>query len=150
MQSVKANESKPMQELRKIALQYPEAEEGTSCNKAAFKARNKAFLFVGMDDTSYNVMLKLHESLAEAKKLAAKEPDHYGVGGMDWVKATFSHHESSPAGLMEKWIDESYRLLAHKQLVALLDERPLSGRGSAKVATNKTPKKPGATKTKSG
>ena len=133
MRSVKARdgESKPMQALRRIALQYPEAEEGTSCNKAAFKARNKAFLFVGMDETSYNVMLKLRESLPEAKKLAAKEPGHFGVGGMDWVKATFDHDESPPAGLMEKWIDESYRLLAHKQLVALLPEGGLSVRNSA-------------------
>jgi len=144
MQTVKT-ESKPMQVLRKIALRYPEVEEGTSCNKAAFKARNKAFLFVGMDETSYNVMLKLRESLPEAAKLAAKEPNHYGVGGMDWVKATFSHNESPPAGLMEKWIDESYRLLAHKQLVALLPERGLLTRHSTK-AVKKTPEKQGATK----
>jgi hypothetical protein len=139
-------ESKPMQALRKIALQYPEAEEGTSCNKAAFKARNKAFLFVGMDQTSYNVMLKLRESLPEAARLAAKEPNHYGVGGMDWVKATFSHNESPPAGLMEKWIDESYRLLVHKQLVALLPERGLLTRHSTKAAKKKIPKKQSAKK----
>ena len=126
-----------MQALRKIALRYPEAEEGTSCNKAAFKARNKAFLFVGMDDTSYNVMLKLCESLAEAKKLAGTQPDHYGVGGMDWVKVTFNHNESPPASLMEKWIDESYRLLAHKQLVALLPERDSSvAKKSAPIKRN--------------
>ena len=132
----KETESKPMQALRRIALQYPEAEEGISCNKAAFKARGKAFLYVGSDDTSYNVMLKLHDSLPEAKKRAVKEPHHYGVGGMDWVKATFGHDESAPAGLMEKWIDESFRLLAHKQLVALLPQR------GASVTTKKAPKKP--------
>lgn len=116
-------ESKPMQALRRIALRFPEAEKGISCHKAAFKARNKAFLFMGTEETSCNVMLKLRDSLPEARKLAAKEPDHYGVGGMDWVKVTFSHSQSPPPGLMERWADESHRLLAHKQLVALLPER---------------------------
>jgi hypothetical protein len=134
-------ESKPMQALRKIALRYPEAEEGTSCNKSAFKARNKAFLFVGMDETSYNVMLKLRESLAEAAKLAAKEPHQYGVGGVGWIKATFSHKESPPPGLFERWIDESYRLLVHKQLVALLPERKLPAGASTKAVKKNAPKK---------
>ncbi len=91
-------------------------------------------------------MLKLRESLAEAAKLAAKEPDHYGVGGIGWVKAIFEHDEFPPAGLMERWIDESYRLLAHQQLVALLPERGLPIRHSAKAAKNKAPKQPGAKK----
>jgi hypothetical protein len=136
----KKTESKPAQALRRIALQYPEAEEGTTCGKAAFKARNKAFLFVGMDDTSYNVMLKLRESLPEAAKLAARHPDRYGVGGVGWIKATFSHNESPPPGLFERWIDESYRLLAHKQLVALLPERGLPTGRSTKAAKKRAKK----------
>ena len=31
-------ESKPMQALRRVALGYPEAQEGTTCTKCAFKA----------------------------------------------------------------------------------------------------------------
>lgn len=108
-------ESKPMQALRKIALTLPGVEEGTSCNKSAYKARGKAFLFVGMDDQSYNVMIKLSESQSEATRLAAKEPGQYTVGGHGWVKVELNHAQSPPAGLMERWIGESYRLLVAKQ-----------------------------------
>jgi len=127
-----------MRSLRRVALRYPEAEEGTSCNKAAFKARDKAFLFLGTDDGSYNVMLKLGESLPEAAKLQSREPGRYAVGANGWVKATFAHDESPPPGLLENWIGESYRLLAHKQLVALLPERcPPAGRSTQAIKSTK-------------
>ena len=93
-------ESKPMQALRKVALRYPEVREGIVCRKAAFKARNKAFLFIVMDDPAYNAMLKLRESLPEATKLAAKDPNRYAVGGHGWVSVTFRHEESPPPGLL--------------------------------------------------
>jgi hypothetical protein len=111
-----------MQALRRIASRFPEVQEGMVCQKAAFKAGNKAFFFLGMDDTSYNTMVKLRDSLAEATKLAAKDPDRYGVGGHGWVSANFGHNESPPSGLFERWIEESYRLLVPKKLVALLPE----------------------------
>lgn len=113
---------KAIQRLRKIALGYPEVEEGTSCDKSAFKARNKTFLFLGTDGTSYNVMLKLKASLPEATRLSAESPEHYVVGVHGWVTITFQLDESPPPGLLEKWIDESFRLLAPKKLVAMLDE----------------------------
>ena len=107
-------QSKPMQALRRIAMALPEVEEGTSCNKSAYKARGKAFLFVGKNDKSYNVMLKLDDSQGEAAKLAAKEPGHYTIGGHGWIKVELEHAKSPPAGLMERWIEESYRLLVDK------------------------------------
>ena len=134
-------ESKPMHALRRVALQYPEAQEGVVCTKRAFKARNKAFLFMGMDDRCYDAMLKLRESLAEAAKLATKEPDCYTIGAHGWVTATFSHGQSPPPGLLEGWIDESYRLLVHKQLVAMLPDRGLPTVGSTQAAKKRTPKK---------
>ena len=33
--------------LRRYALQYPETNEGSSCVKRAFRARNKGFLYLG-------------------------------------------------------------------------------------------------------
>jgi predicted DNA-binding protein (MmcQ/YjbR family) len=108
-------ESKPMQALRKIALGLPGAEEGTSCNKAAFKVRKTAFMFMGMDEDSYNVMIKLRESLPEAAKLEGKEAERYRLGGHGWVKIVFPHKESPPRGLMARWIDESHRLLVPRR-----------------------------------
>ncbi len=110
-----------MQALRTIALRYPEAEEGIACKGtalecSAFKVRQKAFLFVGAAE----MKVKLHDSLAEASKLASDEPDRCTVGVHGWVTVKISANRTSPAGLLEKWIDESFRLLAPRQLVATL------------------------------
>ena len=131
-----------MQALRKLALSYPEAQEGIACKGTAlecstFNARSKAFLFVGAAD----VRLKLDASLAEANKLAAKEPSRYQVGAHGWVKVTLHQDEAAPLELLKKWIDESYRLLAPKQLVALLPERGPAAGASKKTAKPKKPKK---------
>jgi predicted DNA-binding protein (MmcQ/YjbR family) len=128
--------SDTMQILRKIAMRYPEVEEGTVCNKTAFKVRNKGFLFVGSDDNSYNVMLKLGDSLPQAAKLAAQTPAGYKVGSNGWVTATFEKDQTPRADLFEKWIDESFRLIAPKQVLALLPE----SRGSM-ASSLKTPKR---------
>ena len=135
------SDSRPMQALRRVALQYPEAQEGPACKKSAFRARKKSFMFMGMDDSSYNAMVKLRTSLAEAGKLAAKEPGCYKIGANGWVTVTFSHDESPPPGLLEKWIDESYRLVAHKQLVAMLPDRGVPSAGSRKTAKKRAAKK---------
>ena len=131
MAQQKTTESKPVQALRKIAMKLPEAEEGTSCNKIAFKARKKAFLYVGGDEDTYNVMLNLGDSLAEATALGKKQPDSYSVGGIGWVTVTLPAVKAAPKGLFERWVEESFRLLAPKRLVAELD----GGAAPAKPAT---------------
>jgi predicted DNA-binding protein (MmcQ/YjbR family) len=108
-----------MQALRKLALGLPEAEEGTSCNKSAFRARGKAFAFMGSDDETYNVMVKLHDSLPQATALAKKDAASCRVGAGGWVTAVLPHDAPTP-DFLPRWIDESYQLLVHKDLVALL------------------------------
>lgn len=112
-----------MKSLRTLALRYPEAQEGVACEgtsaeKVTVKAQRKAFLFLGVSDA----MLKLRESLAEAAELASKEPGRYKIGAHGWVTVTFGDGEPSPLDVLERWIDESYRLVAPKQLVASLPE----------------------------
>ncbi|MCI0376268.1 MAG: MmcQ/YjbR family DNA-binding protein [Gemmataceae bacterium] len=138
-----------MRDLRKFALQYPEAVEaiackGTALECSAFQARAKTFLFLSDAD----LRVKLLASLAEAAELATEEPDRYHVGAHGWVKVTLRSDQSPPQGILERWIDESYRLVVARQLVALL---PQPGRASlvkrrglgatAKKSANKTPKK---------
>jgi hypothetical protein len=137
----------PTQALRGIALRYPEAQEGVSCTRSAFKARNKAFLFMGVEDHSYDVMLKLRESQAEAARLASKEPGRYKVGVHGWVTATFRRDDAPPLDVLERWIDESYRAIANKELVARLPARGLptaktTAKGAAKSAAKKTARLP--------
>jgi hypothetical protein len=107
--------------LQRIAMRYPEAQEGIACAGTAVESRtvrvrNKAFLFLGKN----HLMVKLRESLAEATKLGSKAPERYKVGAGGWVKVTFGDVEITAAGILERWIGESYRLLAPKQLAALL------------------------------
>ena len=108
-----------MQALRKVALRYPGTEEGVACEgtpveSRTVKARNKAFLFL----TIGHVRLKLRESLPEATKLAEKKPDQLHVGAGGWVKASLSADGSTPIDVLERWVGESYRLMAGPALAA--------------------------------
>lgn len=113
--------------LRKVALSLPDAIEATSCNKAAFKAGSKNFLFLGEgtgpEAGSFTTMLKLTEadSLAEATKLSKSQPDNFSLGKNGWLSSNFQKGEGPPAKLFEAWIEESYRALAPKKLAAQLD-----------------------------
>jgi hypothetical protein len=128
--------------LRELALRYPEAEEGIACagtaiEKRTIKVRSKAFLFLGTADA----MLKLGDSLAEAAKLAAKEPELYKTGAKGWVTVKIDADASPPFDVLARWIDESYRLLAPEQLVSLLPERGLPSKNSTKTAKRNASKK---------
>jgi hypothetical protein len=81
------------------------------------------------------IRLKLDESLAEATKLAAKEPHRYQVGANGWVAAKWSGDQALPLDVMTRWIDESYRLMAPKQTEAL------PPRGKAKRKSTKPAKR---------
>jgi YjbR len=102
-------------------MRFPEVEEGIACKGTAiecvtFHTRKKTFLFVGKAE----LRLKLDESLAMAAKLAKTEPERFVVGGTAWIKVTFSPDSPPPLDILERWIDESYRLIAPKQLVEML------------------------------
>jgi hypothetical protein len=98
--------------LKKIALRHPAVEEavackGTAIESAAYKVRKKAFLFVG----AAVARMKLGSSVAEAKKLAKKSPGSCEVGAGGWTAVHFGP-QAPPLGVLERWVDESYRLFA--------------------------------------
>jgi hypothetical protein len=100
------------QALRDVAMRYEGAEEGIACKgtaveSSAFKARKKTFLFVN----AVHVRLKLRESLAEATALATKDPRRYEVGSLGWIKVTLGPEPAPLLALLERWIDESYRVV---------------------------------------
>lgn len=107
--------------LRSRALSFPEVVEGDSCVKRSFKARKKGFLYLGEKANEYNVMVKLGPSLEEAQALASARPDTWSVGKGGWAILKFDPAERPPEGLLERWLEESYRLQAPKTLVAKLD-----------------------------
>ncbi len=123
--------------LRAHALKLPEVEEGTSCNKSSYKARNKAFVYLGIKEDSFNLMLKIGPSQGEAKKLAKQYPECFGLGKGGWIKVEFQSDQQPPPGVLQRWIEESYRLLVHKDLVAILDGKGVGKKAVGKKAVGK-------------
>lgn len=101
----------PLQALRKLALEHPDVEEGIACagtaiEKRTVKAHNRAFVFLGLSD----LMVKLDESLGDARELAAKSPERYHVGAHGWVTARFDDAAPPALDRLGRWIAESYRI----------------------------------------
>ena len=107
--------------LTKIALRYPEAREDFPWGERAIKVRKKIFACVNRtEDGGSRVTMKLPESSLEALVLPFTEPTHYGMGKHGWVTSTFGPDEELPLDLLVDWIDESYRAIAPKKLIAQL------------------------------
>jgi hypothetical protein len=104
--------AKIVDQLRPIAMALGDVEEGIACQgtpleSSTFKANKKAFLFVG----ARAVRLKLAASLADAKKLAAQNPDTYDVGSGGWIKIAIADGQKAPVTILKKWIRESHDVL---------------------------------------
>lgn len=113
-----------LQALRAMAMRFPGASEGIACEgtaleKHTIKVKNKAFLFFGKAD----VMVKLGPSAADARRLSEEKPGRLKIGANGWATLQLGE-EPPPLDLLEKWVEESYRLLASKDLIALLDRGP--------------------------
>jgi hypothetical protein len=105
-----ASKKDPTEPIRLKASRYPGVDKGTACTQSSFKTGKKAFLYIGPQGGRYKAMFKLQTSMAEAAKLAKKEPDLYETGSTGWVTARFTADRPMPKRLWEKWLDESYEL----------------------------------------
>ena len=99
----------------------PEVEVGALWDKVAFKAGKKNFLLLGSDCESYDVKMKLKDSLAEANDLSVGQAGTISVGPSGWVELEFSKHKSLPKAVLKRWIEESFRLLVPKKISSKLD-----------------------------
>ncbi len=110
------------EELRAFALSLPEAYEETPWGHLAFKVKKKAFCFFGSDTKSLGLSVKLPLSHKQALKEKWAQPTGYGLGKSGWVSASFEKGDDVPIELLRGWLEESYRALAPKKLVKLLDQ----------------------------
>src|SRR5690349_5593946 len=97
-----------LESLRKFALGLPGTEESVACagtvlEKRTVKAGGKAFLFVGAKD----LMLKLGESLPEARKLAKEDPERCKAGAGGWVTLRIESSLPLPGARLRAWVAES-------------------------------------------
>jgi predicted DNA-binding protein (MmcQ/YjbR family) len=108
--------------LVKVALSYPEAYEDFPWGELVVKVNKKVFVFFGTDGAPVpRLGLKLLDSHPQALSFPAIEPAGYGLGKSGWVNITLGKG-APPRGVLEDWVDESYRLVAPKRLVKQLDE----------------------------
>ncbi|MBI3725140.1 MmcQ/YjbR family DNA-binding protein [bacterium] len=126
-------------ELRKAALAYPGAYEEKPWGERVCKVKGKIFLFVGSYKGQLHVTAKLPESASVALMLPFAKPTAYGLGKSGWVTASFEPGSDPPVPLFHEWLDESYRAIAPRKLVAELDG-----------AAPREEKKPPAKKARSG
>ncbi|WP_245997555.1 MmcQ/YjbR family DNA-binding protein [Streptomyces armeniacus] len=121
---------------RAFALRLPGAvEEFPWGDDAVAKVHKKIFVFLGTDDGSYpvgiTVKLKNPEAHEHAMSFPGATPAGYGLGRSGWVSLPLERDGAPDAELLCDWVEESYRVVAPKRLVAELDERPGGGPGAA-------------------
>jgi predicted DNA-binding protein (MmcQ/YjbR family) len=105
--------------LRTHALGYPETMEEFPWGESAFKVKGKTFVFMRADPNDLSFSVKLPKSRAQALKLPGSEPTHYGMGAKGWV--TLRPTAKTPLKLLFAFIDESYRAVAPKRVLTMLD-----------------------------
>ncbi len=118
--------------LRAIALGYPESHEDFPWGERALKVKGKVFAFMYFSDNGLSLTTKLAQTQDIALSLPFAKPTGYGLGKSGWVTARFAPGETPPLGLLAAFIDESYRAVAPKKLVATL---PVAGGDAAGAAS---------------
>src|SRR6266508_2515781 len=105
------------------ALGFPGAHEDHPWDEDVAKVGSKIFVFLGMEDAPEPGMtVKLRESHEQALSVPGAAPAGYGLGRSGWVSVPF-RDTTPPVDVLKDWVEESYRLVAPKKLVAELDRR---------------------------
>src|SRR5260370_894874 len=82
----------------------------------------KVFLFLYREDGFLGLTVKLPESGRSALTLPFASPTGYGMAKHGWVSAKFGAADVVPTDMIKEWIDESFRAIAPKKVVARLEQ----------------------------
>ena len=105
--------------VRAFALSLPGAWEDFPWGECVAKVNRKVFVFLGTE-ASERMSVKLDESHAHALSVDGAEQTGYGLGRAGWVTVPFAA-DGVTADVLRDWVEESYRIVAPKRLVAELD-----------------------------
>ena len=110
--------------LLKFALSLPQAYEDHPWEEDVSKVGKKIFVFlgVGQNPATMAMTVKLTDSREQALMVPGAEPTGYGLGRAGWVTIPL-RDITPPLEVLTDWVEESYRIVAPKRLVAKLDER---------------------------
>ncbi len=123
--TVPRNALKKWEKVRAFALGLPDAVEEFPWGESVAKVNKKVFVFLGVQDGSYplGVTVKLTDETAHAHALACPgaEPAGYGLGKAGWVYVPLEQQGAPAAEVLCDWVEESYRVIAPKRLIVVLD-----------------------------
>ena len=112
------------EQIRSFALGLPEAWEDHPWGESVAKVGKKVFAFMGMGETAdetAHFTVKLPDSHEEALSLPFSETPGYGLDRGHWV--TIHAPADAPLEMLTAWVEESYRAVAPRTLVRVLDGR---------------------------
>ena len=120
--STPAGMSKLLTKVRERALAYPETTEEFPWGDRVAKVKGKVFVFLGDDENGhFGCSLKLPKSHALALELPFASPTPYGLGKSGWVSLRGKELQTAPFGMLEEWLEESFRAVAPKMVLKKLD-----------------------------
>jgi predicted DNA-binding protein (MmcQ/YjbR family) len=105
--------------VRAFSLSLPGTFPDRPWGEDVVKVRGKIFVFLG-GDASKRMTVKLDESHAHALSIEGAERTGYGLGASGWVTVPL-RGDGITIALLRDWVEESYRIVAPKRLVAELD-----------------------------
>ncbi|MGK5632280.1 MmcQ/YjbR family DNA-binding protein [Streptomyces sp. URMC 123] len=111
--------------VRAFALELPGAVEEFPWGECVVKVNKKIFVFLGADEGERppGITVKLKDPQAHEHAMAAPgaAPAGYGLGRAGWVAVPLAEPGAPGAELLCDWVEESYRAIAPKRLIAELD-----------------------------
>ncbi|MEZ5217673.1 MAG: MmcQ/YjbR family DNA-binding protein [Ilumatobacteraceae bacterium] len=111
--------------IERFALTFPEAvrvDIEAWDGEPTFRVRNKNFVFCAPDGSVLTVKLPKDEAEAVVASDGRVSPCGYGLGRHGWVTARLPARLAADQWVeVEEWIETSYRLVAPRRLVAMLD-----------------------------
>ena len=114
----------PRDHAQANALSFPGAYAEHPWGQTVIKVKRTVFLSVNgaiAPEDGVSLSVKLPHSGADVLELPLAEPTGYGMGKHGWVTLLIMCDDQLPLQLLEAWIDESYRAVAPKRLLAELD-----------------------------
>jgi predicted DNA-binding protein (MmcQ/YjbR family) len=106
---------------RSFAFGLPSAwEDHPWEDDSVAKVGKKIFVFFGQPEEP-SMSVKLPESGSHALSLTAGTPTRYGLGKHGWVNVDLAAADCPETEVLLDWVEESYRTVASKKLVAELD-----------------------------
>jgi predicted DNA-binding protein (MmcQ/YjbR family) len=105
--------------LREEALGLPGAWEDFPWTEVVVKVNKKIFVFLGRPDAlEQRVTVKLIDARDHALSVEGAVAAGYGLGKSGWVTLPITSVDDE---LLGEWLEESYRHVAPKRLLAELD-----------------------------